>query len=58
MITGVIRYQNGTLVVEFPCGSYDLSGHLGSSAVQSRRKTEIRTRTSRQQSTPYLHRLR
>lgn len=35
MITGVIRYQNGTLVVEFPCGSYDLSGHLGSIGIRT-----------------------
>lgn len=34
MITGVIRYQRGTLVVEFPCGSYDLSSHLGSIGIR------------------------
>lgn len=30
MITGVILYDNGTLVVEFPCKVYDLASHLGS----------------------------
>ncbi len=35
MITGVICYQNGTLVVEFPCSLYDLSGHLGSIGIRT-----------------------
>lgn len=30
MITGVICYKSGTLVVEFPCKAYDLAEHLSS----------------------------
>lgn len=35
MITGVIHFQDGTLVVEFPYGSYDLSDHLGSIGIRT-----------------------
>ncbi len=35
MITGVILYENGTLVVEFPCKAYDLASHLGSIGVRT-----------------------
>ena len=35
MITGVIRYQGGTLVVELPCGAYELAEHLGSIGIRS-----------------------
>lgn len=35
MITGVIRYQNGTLVVEFPCKAYELASHLGSISIRT-----------------------
>lgn len=34
MITGVIRYQNGTLVVELPCKAYELAAHLGSIGIR------------------------
>lgn len=34
MITGVIRYQSGTLVVEFPCKAYELAAHLGSIGIR------------------------
>ena len=30
MITGVLKYQKGTLIVTLPCSAYDLSAHLGS----------------------------
>lgn len=30
MITGVIEYQKGTLIVTLPCALYDLAAHLGS----------------------------
>jgi hypothetical protein len=35
MITGVIRYQRGTLVVEFPCKAYELAAHLGSIGIRT-----------------------
>ena len=35
MITGVIRYQHGTLVVEFPCKAYELASHLGSIGIRT-----------------------
>lgn len=35
MITGVILYDNGTLVVEFPCKAYDLAAHLGSIGIRT-----------------------
>lgn len=35
MITGVISYQRGTLVVEFPCKAYELSAHLGSIGIRT-----------------------
>jgi hypothetical protein len=35
LITGVIRYQDGTLVVELPCGAYELAEHLGSIGIRS-----------------------
>lgn len=41
MITGIIKFQNNTLVVEFPCSSYDLSAHLGSIGIKTP-ATEIR----------------
>lgn len=34
MITGVIRYQRGTLVVELPCKAYELAAHLGSIGIR------------------------
>ena len=34
MITGVMNYQDNTLVVNFPCGAYDLSSHLGSIGIR------------------------
>lgn len=34
MITGVIRYQYGTLVVELPCKAYELAEHLGSIGIR------------------------
>ena len=30
MITGVLKYQQGTLIVTLPCSAYDMSAHLGS----------------------------
>lgn len=35
LITGVLNYQNNTLVVGFPCTAYDLSGHLGSIGIRT-----------------------
>lgn len=35
MVTGVIRYQCGTLVVEFPCKAYELATHLGSIGIHT-----------------------
>jgi len=35
MITGVIRYQRGTLVVEFPCKAYELAVYLGSIGIRT-----------------------
>lgn len=35
MITGVIRYQRGTLVVELPCKAYELAAHLGSIGIRT-----------------------
>lgn len=34
MITGVIEYKNGTLIVTLPCALYDLSAHLGSIGIR------------------------
>ena len=34
MITGVICYQCGTLVVEFPCKAYELEAHLSSIGIR------------------------
>lgn len=35
MITGVIRYENGTLVVELPCKAYELAAQLGSIGIRT-----------------------
>ena len=35
MITGVIEYKKGTLIVTLPCALYDLSAHLGSIGIRT-----------------------
>lgn len=41
MINGIIVFESNTLVLEFPCSSYDLSAHLSSIGIKTP-ATEIR----------------